>query len=209
MTESHATIWDKRFAENGWPTDPDPYLVELARPLPPGRGLDLGSGPGRNSLWLAAAGWSMTLVDVSKVGLEQAAAGAERMDVAVTTINADVGTWEPESEGFDLVIVANLHPGPDMLGAILARAAEALRTGGHLFVVGHHVSNLGHHGPPDPERLLTVERLRAIMPAQLNIEVLSERERSRIQGTAHPGASTGRVVLGWAVKPTHHEGAGL
>lgn len=47
---SPGEVWDRRFAEDGWPTEPDPFLVELAEPLSPGRGLDLGSGPGRNSL---------------------------------------------------------------------------------------------------------------------------------------------------------------
>lgn len=73
-------MWDRRFAEQPCPTDPDPFLVGLAGALPTGRGLDFGAGPGRNSLWLAAKGWDMTLVDASKVGLEQAAAALETRD---------------------------------------------------------------------------------------------------------------------------------
>lgn len=209
MAESPGQMWDRRFAEEKWPTNPDSYLVELATPLPPGKGLDLGSGPGRNSLWLAAKGWSMTLVDVSQVGLDQAAQSADQLGVDITTVNADAATWTPQEDGFDLVIVANLHPGPDALAAILGRAAAALRSGGHLFVVGHHVSNLGHHGPPDPLRLLTVERLRTALPEGLTIEVLAERERPSDHGHSPFESSTDKVVVAWAAKPSEDRGTRL
>ncbi len=193
-------IWDLRFAERQWPADPDAYLLELADPLPAGRGLDLGAGPGRNSLWLAARGWDMTLVDASRVGLDQAEAAARILGAAITTVQADVSSWQIEGSAFDLVIVANLHPGPDAMAALLARSARALCPGGHLYVVGHHLDNLGRHGPSDPDRLLTVERLRAALPSNLDVEVLEKRERNVDHGaTAQPAKDT--VVLAWAARP--------
>lgn len=206
MTSSPAERWDRRFAEQGWPTDPDPYLVALAGPLRPGRGLDLGAGPGRNSLWLAARGWDMTLVDVSGVGLDQAVAAAAALGVTISTVHADLYAWQPRAADFDLVIVANIHPRPDALAVVLARAAQALRPGGHLYVVGHHIANLGRHGPPDPDRLLTAERLRAALPADLTVEVLDTRRRAAThRDAAHHDADQQQpsdcVVLAWAVKP--------
>ena len=213
---SAGELWDRRFAEEGWPADPDPFLVELAGALPPGRGLDLGSGPGRNSLWLAARGWDMTLVDASKVGLEQAAAAADANKVTITTVQADLADWQPAEEGFDLAIVANLHPGPDTLARILSHAGRAIRPGGHLYVVGHHLSDLGRHGPPDPDRLLTDERLRAALPPGLEVELLQTRERRGDhdhhahdhRGGAHAHDQSGgvlrpdKVVVAWAAKPS-------
>lgn len=194
-------VWDRRYTEEGWSADPDPYLVELAGPLPPGRGMDLGAGPGRNSLWLAARGWDMTLVDASAVGLSQAAAGAEARGSTVRTVQADVFVWRPPEAEFDLVIVANLHPGPEPLAGLLAGAAQALRPGGHLYVVGRHVDDLGRRGPRDPDRLLTDERLRAALPAALEVQLLASRPR-RV-GPDRPGAEdpTGTVVLAWATRP--------
>ncbi|HKD88449.1 MAG TPA: class I SAM-dependent methyltransferase [Streptosporangiaceae bacterium] len=202
MTGSSGEIWDRRFAEQAWPTDPDPYLVELARSLPPGRGLDLGAGPGRNSLWLADTGWDMTLVDVSSVGLDQALAAAGTLSVAITTVLADVYDWQPDEAGFDLVIVANLHPGPDALAVILASAARALRPGGHLYAVGHHVGNRSRHA--DPSRLLTADRLRGALPADLSVDVLDTRPRAFGDGRPdRPGES---VVLAWTTKPAAARG---
>ena len=209
MTQSAGHMWDRRFAEEGWPAEPDPFLVELAEALPPGRGFDLGSGPGRNSLWLAAKGWDMTLVDASQVGLDQATAAAEAMGVTVETVHADLADWRPAAADADLVIVANLHPGPDALAAILSSAAQALRPGGHLYVVGHHVADLGHHGPPDPDRLLTDERLRAALPSELQVEVLETRSRraDHGRGHGHGGPADAEIpqdlsVVAWATKPS-------
>jgi len=198
-------MWDRRFAETGWPTDPDPFLVELAGALPPGRGLDLGSGPGRNSLWLAAKGWDMTLLDASRVGLDQAAAAAAAMGVTIATVHADLTGWRPEAADADLVIVANIHPGPEALAAILSQASRALRAGGHLYVTGHHVASLGRHGPPDPDRLLTDERLRGALPPELRIEVLETRERHADHSAG--GDERDTAVVAWATRHPAPDGA--
>lgn len=193
-------MWDQRFSERPWPSEPDPLLVELADPLPPGRGLDLASGPGRNSLWLATKGWQMTLLDASQVALAQAARRAEEIGVRVDTVHADVIGWEPTAAAYDLVVVANLHPGTEALTAVLAAAAAGVAPGGHLFVVGHDLENLGRHGPPDPERLLSTERLSRALPPTVSVELLQRRIRtSGHAGEPDPSAHD-VAVLAWATK---------
>jgi SAM-dependent methyltransferase len=193
-------MWDRRFSEQSWPSEPDPFLVELASALPPGRGLDLGSGPGRNSLWLAAQGWVMTLLDASRVALAQADARARQIGTGIEIMHGDVFEWQPPSASYDLVIVANLHPGPEALSQVLASAADALVTGGHLFVVGHDITTLGHHGPPDPDRLLTVERLSQALPPAVLVEVLDRRRRRTTRGMTPDAQAPDVAVYAWATK---------
>lgn len=193
-------MWDRRFSEHPWPSEPDPLLVELAGSLPPGRGLDLGSGPGRNSLWLATKGWDMTLLDASGVALAQAQARAEQAGVRIEALQRDVAGWRPEGPSYDLAIVANLHPGPEVLAQVLAAAADALVDGGHLFVVGHDVTNLGRHGPPDPERLLSVERLSRALPPTVRVEVLDRRSRHPDHSAAPDGEAPDVAVFAWATR---------
>jgi SAM-dependent methyltransferase len=193
-------MWDRRFSEHPWPSEPDPLLVELAGALPPGRGVDLGSGPGRNGLWLAANGWSMTLLDASAVALRQAEASAAEHGTNIQTVHGDVLDWEPAARSADLVVVANLHPGPQALPIVLARAADALVAGGHLFVVGHDLESLGRHGPPDPERLYTVERLREALPATVWVDLADRRRRVADDTGPDDGESTDVAVLVWATK---------
>lgn len=190
----NAEKWDRRFSEQPWPTDPDPYLVELADGLPPGRGLDLGSGPGRNSLWLAARGWDMTLLDASVVALEQAAVRADEHHSTITTIHADVLSGEPDESAYDLVVVANLHPGREALPAVLTHAVRALRPGGHLYVVGHHLANLGRHGPPDADRLFTTDRLFEALPSGLTVEIIEIRDRAFIEQRLQDADTVGQAL---------------
>ena len=51
--------------------------------LPAGRAVDLGTGEGRNAIWLAERGWQVTAVDFSAVGLARAARLAAERAVSV------------------------------------------------------------------------------------------------------------------------------
>jgi SAM-dependent methyltransferase len=189
-------FWDERFREHGWPTEPDLLLVEQAGPLPPGRALDVGSGPGRNSLWLAGLGWSVTAVDASAVALDQAEARAEQAGLALTTLLTDVRTWTPPVASYELVVLANLHFPAAELASLMQRLSDALVPGGHLFVVGHDLSNLGRHGPSDPELLLTIDRVVAALPPEVEVE--------RVDRVARPSDHVGDegetdvAIVAWA-----------
>ena len=131
MAGDDEQLWDRRFAEKEWISTPDPLLVELVGPLPPGRALDVASGPGRNSLWLAGSGWEVTALDSSAVALRQAVARAAAAGLRLQTVQADVVTWRPPATAYDLVIVANLHLPTVDLTSLLTRLGEVLRPGGH------------------------------------------------------------------------------
>jgi SAM-dependent methyltransferase len=192
-------MWDRIFSETEWSSAPDPFLCELAAGLEPGRALDVGSGPGRNGLWLAEQGWHVTLLDPSQVALTQAEDRAQSLAVNVSTLRIDVDHWQPEPKVYDLVVIANLHMLEAELSSLYHKAHDSLRDGGHLYVVGHHLSSLGRHGPPDPERLFTPERLRRVLGAGFEVEMLEERERSQVDDRQdEPDPTPDRVVVLWA-----------
>ncbi|MGC8511151.1 MAG: class I SAM-dependent methyltransferase [Acidimicrobiales bacterium] len=187
--------WDARYAAASWPRDPDPALVALTASLAPGRALDLGCGTCRNAIWLSHQGWRVTGVDASRVGLDQGEQRAAEEGITITTVHRDVLAYEPPTASFDLVVVANLHfKGPEQ-ATLFALATRALAPGGHLFVVGHHLDDLGHSGPPDPERLYTVERLRDAVP-----DLIVERLERQDRGNSADGSPLSSVVL-WARSP--------
>ncbi len=194
---SPGAMWDERYQSMTWPSNPDPILVELASPLKPGKALDLACGPGRNGIWLAKSGWDVTGVDASEVGLAQATERAEDGGVAIRCVHADLHTYQPEPQSYDLVVVANLHSAPEERAEMLEKAASALAPGGWLFVIGHHISCLGHDGPPDPDRLYTAERLRAAMPPWLEIDRVEERARPHDADETKPDLA----VVAWARRP--------
>lgn len=173
-----AEYWDRRYTHGdiGWTLAPHPLAVEelalVAPDAPSGpaaarpRALDLGAGAGRHTLWLARRGWQVTAVDISSVALERTRRQAEEAGVEVTTVLADLGSYEPPRSTFDLALITYVHLEPAQRAALLARASEALVPGGRLVIVGHHLDNLGIglEGPSEPERMYTPDRLRAELP---------------------------------------------
>jgi 2-polyprenyl-3-methyl-5-hydroxy-6-metoxy-1,4-benzoquinol methylase len=148
--------WDERYGHDGlvWTAEPNRFLVAEVSGLSPGRALDVASGEGRNAVWLAEQGWTVTGVDFSAVGLDKGRRLAEARGVEVIFELADVTTYQPATD-FDLVVVLYLHlPAAARTDAVV-RAASALRRGGTLLVVGHDITNLtdGIGGPQDPALL--------------------------------------------------------
>jgi SAM-dependent methyltransferase len=161
-------LWDERHAARDPIEDhePDATLVEVAATSQPGTALDLGCGDGRNATWLAEMGWQATGVDFSSVGLARAAARAEARGTHVDWVQADLLTWAPPEEAFDLVVLMFIHlPAAERAG-VYARAAAAVAPGGTLLVVGHDISNLadGVGGPQDPDVLFTASDISAALP---------------------------------------------
>lgn len=125
---------------------PNAYLVAEAAELVPGVALDAGAGHGAESIWLAARGWRVTAVDFSATALgharssaiEQGPEVAERID----WIEADMMSWSPPVEKFDLVLCLYMHIAGSV-DEVVRRLAAAVAPGGSLLLVGHR--------PVDPQ----------------------------------------------------------
>ncbi len=156
-----AAFWNERYrdVDRLWPSKPNALLAELARGLTPGRAVDLGAGEGRNAIWLARNGWTVTAVDVSDVGLERARARAAEEGVDLELVVEDWREYRAPAP-FDLTVISFMHPPPEERAHMFARAGEMLASGGHLFTVGVDLSELDSRGPRDGEHLYTPERLR-------------------------------------------------
>ena len=163
-----AEDWDARYrtSELIWTAEPNRFVVEVLADVPPGVGLDLACGEGRNAVWLAEQGWTMTAADFSGEALAKAAALSGARGVEVALVQADAVTWSPPP-GQDLVLLAYLHlPAADRAAA-LGHAVGACRPGGQVVVVGHARANLvgGYGGPQDPAILLEPEEVAADLRA--------------------------------------------
>jgi SAM-dependent methyltransferase len=156
-------MWNERYRERGalWGTAPNEFVVDRLSAVAPCRALDLGAGQGRNAIWLAQQGHLVTAVDVSDVAMAQGSQIAAQAGVEVDFVAADLETWEPSPEEFDLVLLAYLQAPEQARRALHAKAARALAPDGLVVVVAHHVDNLEHGfgGPPMKEVLFDEEGL--------------------------------------------------
>jgi SAM-dependent methyltransferase len=184
--------WDELYAstELVWTAEANRFVVEELAGLTAGRALDLGSGEGRNAIWLAERGWQVTAVDFSAVGLAKAAElAAGRGVTGVRWVEADLREYQPGPAGYDLVLLAYVHLPPEEFGALLKRAASALAHGGTLLVVGHDVDNIahGHGGPQDPRVLHRVQDVVAALPG-LTIQRAEQARRPVLTGDGERAA---------------------
>jgi SAM-dependent methyltransferase len=95
--------WNERYLLNERPAEdldasPTPLLVRTVAGLPPGKGLDLACGAGRNALWLAESGWEVTAVDGSQAAIEILRTRATERGLKINAVVADLEKDEFEIE---------------------------------------------------------------------------------------------------------------
>ena len=135
--------WERALREHGdrvAQRPPNAHLTAEVSELRPGRALDAGCGHGSDTLWLAARGWRVTALDFSATALAFARSTAESMgpDVAgrVDWVEADLGTWTPQPDAYDLAVSLYVHvEGP--VEEMVQRTATGVAPGGTLLLVGH------------------------------------------------------------------------
>lgn len=187
--ESARALWDQRYADAGgdlWGKPPNRFVEQYLDGCPVGDVVDLACGDGRNAVWLAGRGHTVTGVDLSPVALEQVREQAHQLGVEISTLAADLTDWVPPVASFDVVIHSFLHLPQPHRSAVLRAAAAALRPGGMLVLVAHPVENLdrGTGGPPDPALLPTVAEVRADL-AGMDLEACELVERA-VDGADRP-----------------------
>ncbi|KUL54339.1 MULTISPECIES: class I SAM-dependent methyltransferase [unclassified Streptomyces] len=142
-TAEGAAWWDGFYADRTKPVPffaakPDENLASYVERglVRPGRALDLGCGPGRNSLYLAAAGFAVDAVDLSPAALGWAAERARAAGVDVRFHLGDAFAADgPVPPGpYDLIHDSGCfhHLPPHRRVSYLALLDRALAPGGHL-----------------------------------------------------------------------------
>lgn len=191
---SPAARWDRRYGAAAAPLfgeAPNEYLRMIcARADFAARSaLCLADGDGRNGAWLAAQGLAVTAVDVSAVASEKARALDRRRGVSVERLTADLTDWAPEAGRlWDAVFLIYLQSGWTLRRRALELGAAALAPGGWLVVEGFAKAQGPRPGmgPEDPDRLYSLEELRAALPGLQVVEALSGLVRLA-EGVRHRG----------------------
>lgn len=130
-----AAFWDARFESEVYTygVRPNAFITEEAGRIPAGAEvLDLGSGEGRNAVWLAEQGFRVTALDYAEAGLGKTGALAAKRGVAVETILADAAYWMPERR-WDAVVCTFLHLRLGERLRLYTAMQAALRPGGLLL----------------------------------------------------------------------------
>ena len=129
-----AAGWDARYAKGQvWSSEANRFFVDavrghgLDRPAEGARAIDLGCGEGRNAIWLAMLGWSVTGVDMSAVGIDRGRAMAESNDVSVEWIVADLESRDLGTGVWDLIALVYVHWATEKRVPFMQRVIDAPR----------------------------------------------------------------------------------
>jgi SAM-dependent methyltransferase len=200
MTEKNK--WDERYGEAGFAygTEPNDFLAASLQQLPAsGTVLCLADGEGRNSVFLAQHGHTVTTVDSSSVGLAKARALASERGVKITTCLADLTDYQLPEDTYDAIISIFCHLPPQVRRVLHGRIASSLKKGGVFLLEGYTPRQLDHGtgGPPIKELLMEIGELKKELQ-QLDIIHGTELEREIYEGRLHTGL--GAVVQLIAIK---------
>src|SRR5215472_8290534 len=99
-------MWDERYssAEYAYGKTPNTFLEENFNAIPKGKILSVAEGEGRNAVFLAKQGYSVTAVDGSQVGLSKAKKLAEENRVAIELIHADLAEFDIGENKWDGIV---------------------------------------------------------------------------------------------------------
>jgi SAM-dependent methyltransferase len=160
---SHADFerWNRKYAgaAPGADLTPDPLLIRHAALLRArGDALDVACGLGDNTLYLAQLGNDVFAVDISEMAVQRLAHRARKRNLSVHAFVADLDTWRPPANGFDLVAVFR-YLNRDLIEPI----KQALRPGGLLVYRAWNTNHLVDRPDFRPEFLLAHGELEALM----------------------------------------------
>jgi 2-polyprenyl-3-methyl-5-hydroxy-6-metoxy-1,4-benzoquinol methylase len=146
-------VWyDKIYtAAPSFNTEPNRLLTEAVKGRTPGAALDVAMGQGRNSVFLASQGWTVTGFDVAAAGLKAAEQRARARGLAIETVHSSDEDFEFGESRWDLI--ANLYA---MEKRSVQRARTALKPGGLVVVEAGHRSASGAPFEYDSNELLRI-----------------------------------------------------
>ena len=196
-------MWDERYsaAEYAYGKMPNDFLKNEYRHIPKGKVLSVAEGEGRNAVFLAQQGYSVTAVDASQVGLDKARQLAKECGVFIECIHADLTSFDMGENKWD-GIVSIFCPLPSALRKKLhEKVVIALKPNGVFFVEAYTPNQLklkyGTGGGESADTMTSGESLSAELDGLTFIR-LAEIERDVVEGVYHTGLAA--VVQAIALK---------
>ena len=198
MSGATSEFWDKRYREPGFAFGeaPNAWLAAQRSSFNVGqRALVPGDGDGRNGVWLAELGLSVTTIDASSIGVHKANLLAAERGVTLDARTADLTTWAWPEREFDVIAAIYLHF-PSSIRRQMHRAMlQALKPGGLLILEGYSLRQLvyraaGSVGGPALADMLFEPMDIARDFAGLRYEHIDEERVILDEGTRHRGPSS-------------------
>ncbi|HJX12142.1 MAG TPA: methyltransferase domain-containing protein [Dehalococcoidales bacterium] len=131
-------------------TEPASFLMENIGLLPVGKALDVAMGNGRNAIYLAGAGFTVTGIDISAETVAAAREAARRAGVTLTAKVADLeGGYRIEKNAYDVIICFNY-----LQRSLVPAMKKGVRPGGMVVYETFIIDQAQFGRPRNPDFLL-------------------------------------------------------
>jgi SAM-dependent methyltransferase len=183
-------MWDERYnsEEYAYGKAPNNFLEENYNAIPKGKVLSLAEGEGRNAVFLAKQGYSVSAVDGSQVGLRKAKKLAEENNVEIEFVQADLIDFDIGENRWD-GIISIFCPLPSAVRkALHTKVVSGLKKNG-IFLLEAYTPDQLKHGTGGGRSADTMTSKGSLV-AELNglkFLHLMELERNVVEGAYHTG----------------------
>ncbi|MGZ5247717.1 MAG: class I SAM-dependent methyltransferase [Flavitalea sp.] len=208
MIDNWTERWNERYSkkEYAYGEEPNSYLKTQLEKFSAGKILFPAEGEGRNAVFAARLGWTVSAFDISSEGRKKAVQLAEKNKV---TIEYNVGSLESmkyEDGQFDAIALIFAHFPAAIKSGYHKTLNRYLRKGGIIIFeafskkhVEYQVKNERAGGPKDLASLFSIEEILSDFPDYEILE-LAELEVELNEGPLHSGLGsvirfTGRKKL--------------
>lgn len=200
MNDTWTDRWNDRYSKEAFAygEQPNNYLAKQLKNLTPGAILFPAEGEGRNAVFAATLGWTVSAFDISIEGKNKALRLAESNKVKINYQVGKLHTLNYNTGQFDAIALIYAHFPADIKSLYHKTLDKYLRKDGLIIFEAFskkHVDYLSKNekvgGPKDTAMLFSIEELKSDF---VNYEIIElvEKEIELNEGTFHNG--TGSVI---------------
>lgn len=200
MSDPWTERWNERYSKSefAFGEQPNEYLKEQLEKLPAGTILFPAEGEGRNAVFAAKHGWTVSAFDISIEGKKKAQRLAEANNVMIDYQVGELQTLNYHAGQFDALALIYAHFPADIKSLYHKTLDTYVRTNGIIIFEAFskkHVDYLAKNetvgGPKETAMLFSIEEIELDFPNYEVIELV-EKEIELNEGLFHKG--TGSVI---------------
>lgn len=188
-------FWNEKFAntEYAYGTEPNEFLAASVAKLKPGAALSLAEGEGRNAVWLAQQGFTVSSIEQSEKGVAKTLRLALQRGVIVMAERGELETFHIQPNSWDLIVSIYAHTPQELRRKLHRQVVAGLKPRGVFILEAYTPAQITNNtgGPKDASLMPTAELLRSELNG-LVFDHIAEVERDVVEGSLHTG--TAQVV---------------
>ena len=195
LNDSWTSRWNDRYSneEFAYGEEPNNYLKEELSKLPAGTILFPAEGEGRNAVFAARLGWSVSAFDISIEGQSKALKLADKSSVTIDYQVGELQSLNFKEEQFDAVALIYAHFPANIKSLYHKTFDTYLKKGGVIIFEAFSKKHLDYiaanekvGGPKDIESLFSEHEIKADF-ANYEVIELTETEIELHEGIFHNG----------------------